>query len=63
MNQQTIMLALFVALDIVLVGGLIAIPVIEEADAKCEGFKKNGDPRLLMFLLTVAPFGSHPKYF
>jgi hypothetical protein len=27
----------------VLVTGLIAIPVIEEADAKCIGFKKNGD--------------------
>ena len=33
MNQQTVMLALFVALGVVLVTGLIAIPVIEEAFA------------------------------
>ena len=33
MNQQTLMLALFVALGAVLVTGLIAIPVIEEAQA------------------------------
>ena len=43
LNQQTIMLALFLAMGVVLVTGLIAIPVIEEADARCEGFKKNGD--------------------
>ena len=43
MNQQTLMLALFMVLGVVLVTGLIAVPVIEEADAKCEGFKKNGD--------------------
>ena len=38
------MLALFMVLGVVLVTGLIAVPVIEEADARCEGFKKNGDP-------------------
>ena len=37
------MLALFLAMGVMLVTGLIAIPVIEEADARCEGFKKNGD--------------------
>jgi hypothetical protein len=37
------MLALFMVLGVVLVTGLIAVPVIEEADAKCIGFKKNGD--------------------
>ena len=36
--------ALFMVLGAVLVTGLIAIPVIEEADAKCVLFKKNGDP-------------------
>jgi hypothetical protein len=36
MEQQTIMLALFIALGAVLVGGLVVVPVIElqEADAK-----------------------------
>jgi hypothetical protein len=28
-----------------LIGGLVVIPALEEpAEAKCEGFKKNGDP-------------------
>jgi hypothetical protein len=40
MNNQTL---LSIAIGAVLVTGLIAIPVIEEADAKCVGFKKNGD--------------------
>jgi hypothetical protein len=46
MNEQanTIMVALFVVLGVVLVTGLALMPAIEEADAKCEGFKKNGDP-------------------
>jgi hypothetical protein len=44
MNQQTIMLALFVALGVILVGGLVVVPVIEEADAKCLFLKNNGDP-------------------
>ena len=34
MNQQTLMLALFMVLGVVLITGLIAIPVIEEADAR-----------------------------
>jgi hypothetical protein len=38
------MLALFLAMGVVLVTGLIAIPVIEEAEAKCLFFKNNGDP-------------------
>jgi hypothetical protein len=33
MNQQTFMLALFMVLGVVLVTGLIAVPVIEEAQA------------------------------
>jgi hypothetical protein len=37
------MLALFIVLGVILVTGLIAVPVIEEADAKCEVVKKNGD--------------------
>jgi hypothetical protein len=41
--QQTIMFALFVAFGVVLVAGLVVVPVLEEADARCEGFKKNGD--------------------
>ncbi len=39
------MVALFVVLGVVLVTGLAVIPaVVEQADAKCDGFKKNGDP-------------------
>jgi hypothetical protein len=34
MNQQTLMLALFLVLGVVLVTGLIAIPILEEADAR-----------------------------
>jgi hypothetical protein len=36
MEQQTIMLALFIALGVVLVAGLVVVPVIDlqEADAK-----------------------------
>jgi hypothetical protein len=37
------MLALFIILGAVLVTGLIAVPVIEEADTKSIDFKKNGD--------------------
>jgi hypothetical protein len=33
LNQQTLMLALFITLSAVLVTGLIAIPAMEEADA------------------------------
>ena len=43
MKNQEIMLALFITLGIVLVAGLVVVPVLEEADARCEGFKKNGD--------------------
>ena len=43
-NSSTVVLALFVALSIVLVTGLVAIPAMEEAEAKCTGFKKNGKP-------------------
>jgi hypothetical protein len=27
-----------------LIGGLLVIPAFEEAEAACDGFKKNGDP-------------------
>jgi len=36
MNQQTLMLALFIALSAVVVTGLIAIPVLEEAHARSQ---------------------------
>jgi hypothetical protein len=44
MQNQELMLELFLVLGVVLVTGLIAIPVMEEADAKCVLFKNNGDP-------------------
>jgi hypothetical protein len=43
-NTNTLMLAIFIALGVVLVAGLVVVPAIHEAQAKCEGFKKNGDP-------------------
>jgi hypothetical protein len=43
MKSETIMLSLTIALAIALVGGLIIVPAIEQADAKCIGFKNNGD--------------------
>ena len=42
--MHTILVALFVVLC-VLVTGLAVLPsAVEQADAKCEGFKNNGDP-------------------
>ena len=41
LNQQTIMLALFIAMGVVLVTGLIAIPVIEEAQARSSTAEEN----------------------
>ncbi len=40
------MVALFaISFAVVLVGGLMVVPiVVDEAEAKCDGFKKNGDP-------------------
>lgn len=43
MNQQTIMLALFVALGVVVVTGLIAIPVIEAQAADDRNKGKQGE--------------------
>jgi hypothetical protein len=44
MKSETIMLTVAIALAISLVGGLIVIPAMtDQADARCEGFKKNGD--------------------
>jgi hypothetical protein len=44
-SETTIMLTITLALAIALVvGGLVVVPAIEQhADAKCVGFKKNGD--------------------
>jgi hypothetical protein len=43
-KPDTIMLALFVVLGVVLVTGLVVMPAaLEEAEAKCDGSKNNGD--------------------
>jgi hypothetical protein len=42
--KNTTMAILLIASVMMLVGGLMVIPALEEAEARCEGFKKNGDP-------------------
>ena len=41
--NNTVLALIFLATAVMLIGGLAVIPAFEEAEAKCEGFKKNGD--------------------
>ncbi|HZB15665.1 MAG TPA: hypothetical protein VE445_00745 [Nitrososphaeraceae archaeon] len=36
--------ALFIVFGAVLVTALVVVPALEEVDARCDGFKNNGDP-------------------
>jgi hypothetical protein len=42
-NQELMLTALFIVFGVVLVTGLVIVPILEEADAKCLFLKNNGD--------------------
>jgi hypothetical protein len=42
--NNTALAIFFLAIAVMLIGGLAVIPALEEAEAACELFKKNGDP-------------------
>jgi hypothetical protein len=44
-SANTAMAIVMIALAVMLIGGLAVIPALQqEVDARCELFKKNGDP-------------------
>jgi hypothetical protein len=44
-DANTVLALIFLATAVMLIGGLAVIPALEEpAEARCELFKKNGDP-------------------
>jgi hypothetical protein len=45
-KTTTVLGIAFLAIAVMLIGGLVVIPALpqQDAEAKCEGFKNNGDP-------------------